>query len=41
MSEEKLKEKIEQLCEDFVEGILEAIKDEKNTDNPVWGKEPE
>ena len=39
MSEEKLKEKIEQLCEEFVEGILEAIKEEKRTNSPIWGED--
>ena len=47
MSEPELKEKIETILEegikDMVEKLIKAIKEEKNTDNPIWGqfKEPE
>ena len=39
MSEKDLKEKVEEILEDAVEKIIEAIKEEKNTNNPIWNKE--
>ncbi|KKM86000.1 hypothetical protein LCGC14_1283320 [marine sediment metagenome] len=40
MSEPELKEKIEKILEegikDMTEKLIEAIKEEKNTNNPIW-----